>query len=665
MNFISAAFILLYSFFACFKAAAQPVSQPQYDSFMQVYKFAKADTGTVYALFRISIYHHEKGRFDSAMYYAQQSLLLSKKVKSTRQIIRALNNVGTLFMELQQQDSSNFYIQQAIEISKATDDYEQLVFGYNALAISCNTRSDFKGSIEYLLKVADILEKRNMPMKDRHIAINYTNIGVNFVEEKQYGKSIDYFKKALIGRNYPEFTRFAINIHSKTFQAYMELKELDRAKLHLDSATQLIKSFNNIALLQKISKDAGQYYQAIGKLDSALVKYTQAYQLSDSVKVPLEKARAALSLGEIYHQLNQYSVSNRYALETRQISGELKNFLLLSSAYDLLKRNYSKLDNFKEALHYADSAKIYSDSSYNAETQKAILTLESRFQNSKKEAEIATLKVANAEKELSVIKKNRLLYTGGFILIALLFILVLFYRNAKHRQTIAEKEKQVQQQQISFLENQQQVISMQSMINGQEAERTRIARDLHDGLGGLFSTVKMYFSTLEHQEKSMQHNQLFKESYQLVDNAANEVRRIAHNMMPEVLLRMGLSKALKDLCNSINAGRKMEVVLQETGMDKRLEQSTEIMLFRIIQELLNNIMKHAESKKVLVELIRDENRLSVTVEDDGKGFDITDDDGKNHTGLASVKNRVHYLGGNIEIESGKGIGTSVMMHFPV
>ena len=89
------------------------------------------------------------------------------------------------------------------------------------------------------------------------------------------------------------------------------------------------------------------------------------------------------------------------------------------------------------------------------------------------------------------------------------------------------------------------------------------------------------------------------------------------------------------------------------------------MLFRIIQELLNNIMKHAESKKVLVELIRDENRLSVTVEDDGKGFDITDDDGKNHTGLASVKNRVHYLGGNIEIESGKGIGTSVMMHFPV
>ncbi|MEI2748476.1 MAG: sensor histidine kinase [Ferruginibacter sp.] len=623
------------------------------------------DTGTVYALFRISIYHHEKGRFDSALYYAKQSLLRSKKVKSNRHTIRALNNVGALFCDIQKQDSADYYLDKAIELSKATGDNEMLVFSLNSKAINSNSKSDFKGSIEYLLQVAAILEKNDIPQKERHIVMNYTNIGVNFVEEKQYEKAIAYFNKALSVKNFPEYKRFAIHIYSKAFQAYMELKDLEYAKLYLDSATQLIQSFNNIALLQKISKDAGQYYQAIGKLDSALVKYTQAYQLSDSVKVPLEKARAALSLGEIYHQLNQYSVSNRYALETRQISGELKNFLLLSSAYDLLKRNYSKLDNFKEALHYADSAKIYSDSSYNAETQKAILTLESRFQNSKKEAEIATLKVANAEKELSVIKKNRLLYTGGFILIALLFILVLFYRNAKHRQTIAEKEKQVQQQQISFLENQQQVISMQSMINGQEAERTRIARDLHDGLGGLFSTVKMYFSTLEHQEKSMQHNQLFKESYQLVDNAANEVRRIAHNMMPEVLLRMGLSKALKDLCNSINAGRKMEVVLQETGMDKRLEQSTEIMLFRIIQELLNNIMKHAESKKVLVELIRDENRLSVTVEDDGKGFDITDDDGKNHTGLASVKNRVHYLGGNIEIESGKGIGTSVMMHFPV
>jgi len=664
MNFMIGLLLVIFSF-AGYKATAQPVSQHQYDSFMQVYKLVKADTGTVYALFRISIYHHEKGRFDSAMYYAQQSLLQSKKVKSTRQIIRALNNVGTLFMELQQQDSSNFYLGQAIEISKAVDDYEQLVFGYNALAINCNTRSDFKGSIEYLLKVAEIIERKDLPMKDRHIAINYTNIGVNFVEEKQYRKSIEYFKKALIGRNYPEFPRFAINIHSKAFQAYMELKDLDHAKLHLDSASQLIQSFNNIALQQKICKDAGQYYQTIGKLDSALVKYTQAYQLSDSVNVPLEKAKAALSIGEIYHQLNQFSVSNRYAQEGQQIAGVQKNYLLLASAYDLLKRNYTKLDNFKLALYYADSAKIFSDSSYNAETQKTTLTLESRFQNSKKEAEIATLKVANTEKELAVIKKNRLLYTGGFLLIALLFILMLLYRNAKHRQTIAAKEKQVQQQQISFLENQQQVISMQSMINGQEAERTRIARDLHDGLGGLFSTVKMYFSTLEHQEKSLQQNDLFLQSFRLVDNAANEVRRIAHNMMPEVLLRMGLSKALKDLCNSINAGKKMEVVLQETGMDKRLDQSVEIMLFRIIQELLNNIMKHAESSNVLVELIRDENRLSVTVEDDGKGFDLTEEDGSSHSGLVSVRNRVHYLGGNIEIESGKGIGTSVMMHFPV
>jgi two-component system, NarL family, sensor kinase len=134
-------------------------------------------------------------------------------------------------------------------------------------------------------------------------------------------------------------------------------------------------------------------------------------------------------------------------------------------------------------------------------------------------------------------------------------------------------------------------------------------------------------------------------------------------MMPEVLLKLGLANALKDLCDNISASRKVQVSLQVNGMEKRLEPSIEIMLYRIVQELLNNIVKHAQASKAIVQFIQDSDRLSVTVEDNGTGFNIAEADAANKAGIETVKSRVHYLNGNMQIESQKDIGTTVMMDF--
>ena len=239
----------------------------------------------------------------------------------------------------------------------------------------------------------------------------------------------------------------------------------------------------------------------------------------------------------------------------------------------------------------------------------------------------------------------------------------LFNRQNKQKRTIAEKDKILQQEQIKFLERQQQVVSLQSMVNGQETERTRIAKDLHDGLGGLFSTIKMHFSSLQHENENLKTNPLFSKSYDMVNTASEEVRRIAHNMMPEVLIKLGLVQASKELCNSISAGKLLQVSLQSYGMEKRLNASTEIMLFRIIQELLNNIIKHANATEAIIQFNRNDKRLSVTVEDNGRGFNLNETDDKTHAGLESVQNRVTYLNGKLSIESEKEIGTTVMMDF--
>jgi len=181
-------------------------------------------------------------------------------------------------------------------------------------------------------------------------------------------------------------------------------------------------------------------------------------------------------------------------------------------------------------------------------------------------------------------------------------------------------------------------------------------------LGGLFSTIKMQLSTLKHEEKSLETNELFQKSYELVDTASVEVRRIAHNMMPEVLIKLGMIQALQELCNSINAGKLLSVSMQSYGMEQRLNASTEMMLFRIVQELLNNIIKHAYASEAIIQFNRDGQRLSVTVEDNGRGFNLENSSGKK-AGLESVKSRVNYLNGKLSIDSEKEIGTTILMDF--
>jgi two-component system NarL family sensor kinase len=336
---------------------------------------------------------------------------------------------------------------------------------------------------------------------------------------------------------------------------------------------------------------------------------------------------------------------------------------LSPSTYEILKRLASRQGDYKKALAYAELNKTYADSATNVATQKETLSLESKYQNQKKENEIAGLTIENTQHELSVVKRNRLLIGGGILSGAALLILGLLFKTSRQRQLLAEREQTIQREQIKFLERQQQIVSLQSMINGQEAERTRIAKDLHDGLGGLFSTVKMYFSSLQHDTPTLKENDLFQKSYSIVDTASVEIRRIAHSMMPEVLMRLGLVNALKDLCDNISAGKLIKVSLEVHGIQNRFNANTEIMLYRIIQELLNNIMKHANATEVIIQFIKEAERLSVVVEDNGQGFNTQQFDESKSTGLETVKSRVSYLNGKLSIDSEKGIGTTIMMDF--
>ena len=239
-------------------------------------------------------------------------------------------------------------------------------------------------------------------------------------------------------------------------------------------------------------------------------------------------------------------------------------------------------------------------------------------------------------------------------------LLIRSYRKRlQTNQALAEKNEEIKNQRIRDLEKNQKINSMRAMVEGQEAERLRIARDLHDSLGGLLSSVKMHFAGLKGSD-----NESFSKVDSLIDDSCNELRRVAHNMMPDALIKFGLVNALEDLAGKLEADGKLSINIQGIGMNYRLERSTEIAIYRIIQELLSNVIKHAGASEVLVQLAQHGHQLNIIVEDDGSG--IAHGRKKvNGMGLKNVESRVSYLNGRIEYDSSDKSGTTVTIDVPV
>jgi signal transduction histidine kinase len=298
------------------------------------------------------------------------------------------------------------------------------------------------------------------------------------------------------------------------------------------------------------------------------------------------------------------------------------------------------------------------DSLYNLNTEQQLseyaAELETKYEVEKKESVIHHLETEKEIQQFSLQRKNSFIIylISGFS--ALFIISFLTYRNVKHKQKI-------QQQRITELETQQQLTAAEAVLKGEEQERARIAKDLHDGLGGILSGIKFSFTTMKgNMVMTPENQQAFERSMDMLDSSIRELRTVAHNMMPEALLRFGLDVALKDFCYEINQSGALHISYQSFGPeDVDIDQTVAITLYRIVQELINNTMKHSGASSAIVQLTKSYEQLFLTVEDDGKGFDSSILKASKGIGWVSIKNRVDFLKGKLDITSKEGEGTSV------
>jgi signal transduction histidine kinase len=321
---------------------------------------------------------------------------------------------------------------------------------------------------------------------------------------------------------------------------------------------------------------------------------------------------------------------------------------LLQSNYRELATIAEKTGNFALALEYYKKQASLKDSIYSGDKMKQIEQLNAKYQAEKKEQQ---LKLQQAE----ITKKNYLLWGLAVSIALLIFAGISFYRKRQLQNKMSLQQAVMRQQDLAT----------RAIINAEENERKRIAADLHDGVGQMMSAAKMNLSAFESEIPFKDEAQKisFENLISLVDESCKEIRSVSHQMMPNALLKSGLASAVKEFLDRID-NRIIKINLHAEGLQERLDSNTETVLYRVIQECVNNVIKHSGANKLDISLIKDADGISVTVEDNGRGFDTADKKKFEGIGLKNINSRVTFLKGTVDFDSSPGKGTLVAIHIP-
>jgi two-component system, NarL family, sensor kinase len=434
---------------------------------------------------------------------------------------------------------------------------------------------------------------------------------------------------------------------------------------HILKAKKIAERMNDHYLLSTCYSNLGQYY-GYCKLDftQAISNIKMAIEQSKLIDNHIEEVVDILNIFEFYYYGNQFEKARITAMEAYEISHKFKFTNMEQLSLNDLSRAEVQIGDYKKAYEHLLQSTEIKDSVFKDNSQKQINHLEALYQSEKKEKEINQLQNEKLVSELTIKRRNVVIY-ALFVTIALLIgMSFLFYRNIRNKRIIVEQDLVIERQKTKELEKEHQISAAHAVLQGEETERQRLARDLHDGLGGLLSGVKLKLTNIKGNyvlpEEYVNH---FDNALGLLDNSIGELRRVAHNMMPESLVKYGLKDALQDFCDQIDSNKKVKIHFQFFGEEKRFESSIENTVYRIAQELINNSLKHAEASELMVQLILKEERVHLTVQDNGKGFDITLIDETKSSGLRNIRSRVDTFNGRIDLNSSPGKGTEVTVEF--
>lgn len=350
---------------------------------------------------------------------------------------------------------------------------------------------------------------------------------------------------------------------------------------------------------------------------------------------------------EVISILNDYLYGNHKHIKLRSPDAV--------DAHEMLATSYEKLGQYEKALAENHIHIELHDSLVQKDKLEMINRLEMRYRIAQKDKELAVQKLTITEARSNMRKKNFWIGIISLVAIGLAAIFMLWRRNSLHKQKL-------QQEKINGFQQQMEITRLNATISGEEQERKRLARELHDGIGGILAAARINFE-LAGKKQQIREERDFSGGLKLLEEASVELRKTAHNMLPDVLENKGLLQAIRSFCNKMGHNSSTEFIFQHYGIEKKFNTIFELGVYRVVQELVHNILKHAHAATAVVQMEYTTSGLTITIEDDGIGMPESNAEKPHGIGLTNIFDRVKSAGGTIDIESNPNHGTSIYLEY--
>lgn len=593
-----------------------------------------------------------------AIAYGREGVALARKNHFDALEAHGLNSIGVTYWAKGDYDSARIHLEKVGEIYKRLGNKKGEAVSYTNLGLIYQNKGDYQRALDYALNSLRILEGLG---DQPGIASTLLSVGNVYFHREEYQQAKKYYFRSLALKR-----ELAKNVMGQNIQktlgnlanVYQKLGQHDSAFYYFKAAIPYAKQAGDLKNLCLSYTEIGLTFSKEKKYDSALYYYNQSLAIYKEGKFVNEFDRATLlqSVSQTYDEMGDIKTALQYAHESLAIADQLKNPEKLRDAYGLLARLNERNGNMTLALDALKKFIVYQDSLMNTEKNKQIAEIQTKYETEKKDHEILALNQENTLKQAAITKRNWLIATLGLTIAIVIMSFILWRRTQRQKQLAQEHA-----QKMSLRDAQ-----ITAEINSQENERKRFAQDLHDGMGQSISALKLLLHSLPAKPSAEERVTVVERSEILLNDMYQEIRRIAFNLMPHVLVQYGLVTALKESVKRINASGKVITTINSYDMPERLPEIQEISLYRITQEWINNVLKYADATAIEVQLFGYETELVIMIEDNGNGFDPERLEQSEGNGWKNIRSRLNLVKGAYELDTDeKRKGTTFILKVPV
>ena len=519
-----------------------------------------------------------------------------------------------------------------IDSKMVYDDRTMLWHGYSALEkLKGNWNESMRIKIEKCIPLAKKSGRKSL------IVLQYVDVGQVMNDIKNYHKAIQYLETAVNEFNQiNDQTENTIWALLNLSVSYTATNQLEKAKKTLDHIAELQKKLPKTQDIPLYYQHLANYYTKSKKPELALEAIEKGIKEAKILNIPYDIQSLNFEKFKVLEAEKQYTRAEAVLLEllenNKYDNGENKAIFV-----EAMANLQEKMGNFEKAYYYLSEHQKLKTIANNATNQKNIRELEAKYNTSQKERQLLELENRS--------RMQRIVLILSLVIAAALISFFLYAMNQRKKRNRNEIIRIEQERKLDF---------SKALLEGEEQERKRIARELHDGLGGRITGVKLSLENSELRDKDTVKNNI-----RQLEEILNEVRQTARNLMPESIQKSGLQAAIQDYCCEMSSG-DVQICFYSDPLDQIVERKDQINIYRIVQELITNGIRHGEASKILLNIAMQHPMLLIDYEDDGKGFDTMQQ--KRNLGMNNIENRALNMRGTAHWVSEPGEGTSVNIH---